>query len=67
MADRWEGYYWVVFCPELSDSWTIGEYSKKRWFVMGMMDTALEDSLIIGEFIGPQRPYQPARTRESGV
>jgi hypothetical protein len=56
-----EGYYWVVFLPDVADEWTIAEYWNDKWWVIGgdegHINSTPEEDLLIGEFISPQRPF----------
>jgi hypothetical protein len=57
---RKEGFYWVVYIPEVADEWTIAEYWNKRWWLFGLEDDAgvpPDSDFLIGEFIEAPRPY----------
>lgn len=63
MSERKEGFYWVVFLPEIAEEWTVAEWFNNRWWAVGLEEVEPDEDILVGEFIGEPRLYH--RTRDS--
>lgn len=51
------GFYWVVYLPEVADSWTVADYNGIGWFIVGIEESVPIEDLMVGEYIAHPRRY----------